>query len=80
MKLAAKPEDGISLRNIQDQQYVGDIAIGSPPQVLTVMFDTGSSIAYALTTRCTKGCPGRLEKFDPELSGTFVDYADRRQD
>jgi len=54
------------------------MAIGTPPQVLSVMFDTGSSIAYALTTRCKKGCPSRLEKFDPELSGTFVDYTDRR--
>lgn len=59
---------------------MGEIALGSPPQVLSVMFDTGSSIAYALTSRCQKGCPARLAKFDPELSGTFIDYPDRRQD
>lgn len=59
-KLANLPlndESGISLRNINNQQYVGDILVGTPPQVMTVMFDTGSSIMYTLTTRCSKGCP-----------------------
>ena len=56
------------------------MAIGTPPQPLTVMFDTGSSIMYALTSRCKKGCPKRLEKFDPELSGTFQDTPDKRQE
>ena len=79
-KLAQKFSDGVPLRNINNQQYVGEIALGTPPQVLSVMFDTGSSIAYALTSRCQKGCPARLAKFDPELSGTFIDYPDRRQD
>ena len=64
-------EDGITLKNINNQQYVGTISIGSPPQPLTVMFDTGSSIMYALTSKCKKGCPKRLEKFDPEISSTF---------
>lgn len=78
--VAQKVEDGISLKNINNQQFVGTVAVGSPPQPLTVMFDTGSSIMYALTSRCKKGCPKRLEKFDPELSGTFQDFADRRQE
>jgi len=44
------------------------------------MFDTGSSIMYALSSKCKKGCPQRLEKFDPDQSATFVDYGDKRQD
>lgn len=70
--------DGITLRNINNQQYVGDIMIGTPPQLMTVMFDTGSSIMYALTTRCSKGCPERLTKFDPEGSSSFQEFADKR--
>ena len=71
-------DDGIPLKNINNQQYVGTIAIGTPPQPLSVMFDTGSSIMYALTTRCQKGCLKRLEKFEPEASGTFQDFVDKR--
>ena len=43
------------------------------------MFDTGSSIMYALTSHCSKGCPKRLEKFDPTDSGTYSE-TDKRQD
>lgn len=44
------------------------------------MFDTGSSIAYALSTRCKRGCPERLTKFDPEASGSFVEFTEKRQE
>lgn len=43
------------------------------------MFDTGSSIMYALTSHCSKGCPKRLEKFDPSDSGSYTE-TDKRQD
>ena len=51
-----------------------------PPQSIQVMFDTGSSIMYALSTHCKKGCPEQLDRFDPEASGTFQSFADKRQD
>lgn len=54
--------------------------MGTPPQAMTVMFDTGSSIAYALSTRCKRGCPERLTKFDPESSGSFVEFTEKRQE
>lgn len=44
------------------------------------MFDTGSSIMYALSSLCKKGCPMGLEKFDMEKSGTYQSFADKRQD
>jgi hypothetical protein len=44
------------------------------------MFDTGSSLAYALSNKCEKGCPGRLTKFETDLSTSFVDYTDRRHE
>lgn len=72
--------EGITIRNINNQQYVGEITFGSPPQALSVMFDTGSSIIYALTSKCTKGCPGRLGKFLVENSGSFEDFTDKRQE
>ena len=54
--------------------------MGNPPQPITVMFDTGSSIAYALSTRCSRGCPARLTKFDPESSSTFEEETEKRQE
>lgn len=72
--------EGISLRNINNQQYVGEVLVGQPQQLMTVMFDTGSSIMYVLSTKCQKGCPGRLEKFDAEQSSTFEDFRAQRQE
>lgn len=74
----ANSADGIALRNINDQQYVGEILIGQPPQLMHVMFDTGSSIMYVLSTKCEKGCPARLEKYDAESSSTFEDFRANR--
>ena len=42
------------------------------------MFDTGSSIMYVLSTKCEKGCPARLEKYDAEQSSTFEDFRANR--
>jgi hypothetical protein len=44
------------------------------------MFDTGSSIIYAQTSRCKMGCPDRLSKFDPDQSSSFAETPDKRQD
>lgn len=35
---------------------------------------------YVLSTKCQKGCPGRLEKFDAEQSSTFEDFRAQRQE
>jgi hypothetical protein len=44
------------------------------------MFDTGSSIIYALTSKCQKGCPQRLPLFLVENSNTFQEDPEKRQD
>lgn len=48
--------------------------------MMTVMFDTGSSIMYVMSTKCKRGCPDRLEKFDQDNSGTFQYFQKQRQD
>ncbi|KAK7055773.1 pepsin A [Favolaschia claudopus] len=56
-----------------DLQWFGNITVGTPPQTLTVIFDTGSSLLALPSTLCDDGSCDHQTKFDPKASSTYVD-------
>jgi hypothetical protein len=50
-------------------QYIGELQVGTPPQTLTFVFDTGSSWLWLPSTNCT-ACHNSTQ-FDPFASTTF---------
>ncbi|RPD68610.1 acid protease [Lentinus tigrinus ALCF2SS1-7] len=53
-----------------DLQWFGNISVGTPPQDVSVVFDTGSTSLEFASTECTS-CV-QTPKFDPAKSSTFV--------
>ncbi|KAI0630375.1 acid protease [Trametes polyzona] len=53
-----------------DLQWFGNISVGTPPQDVSVVFDTGSQSLEFASTECTS-CT-QSNKFDPSKSQTFV--------
>ncbi|KZT08336.1 acid protease [Laetiporus sulphureus 93-53] len=57
--------------NGTDLQWFGNISVGTPPQTIPVVFDTGSSTLEFASTECGAACANQI-KFDPSLSSTYV--------
>lgn len=58
------------MKNFGDELWVGNISIGTPPALFTVVFDTGSSNLWIPSIECIfAGCKGK-HKYDPTKSST----------
>ncbi|KAI0092968.1 aspartic peptidase domain-containing protein [Irpex rosettiformis] len=61
--------------NRTDLQWIGNITVGTPPQTVNVVFDTGSFDLEVSSTLCGSACANQIQ-FDPTKSSTFVDHAE----
>ncbi|KAI0729009.1 aspartic peptidase domain-containing protein, partial [Irpex lacteus] len=58
--------------NRTDLQWIGNITVGTPPQTINVVFDTGSFDLEISSTKCGAACANQIQ-FDPSKSSTFID-------
>merc|ERR550539_1195978 len=65
----ASPEHSIVINDFQDAQYFGTISVGTPPQQLRVVYDTGSS---NLWVNKQTGFLSPHKHYDDTKSSTYV--------
>jgi hypothetical protein len=51
--------------------------MGTPPQKMRVMFDTGSALMYMATDKC-KNCPNDMSLFETSKSSTYTGSGNRQ--
>lgn len=66
-------EADIVLKNYENYNYVGTFFVGTPPQEMRVIFDTGSANIWLLSSLCPNQDIYALtnEVYDPDLSTSF---------
>jgi len=61
----------VSLTDVQDSEYFGEVDIGSPPQKFQVIYDTGSSNLWIPGKTCTN-CKTKAPRYESDKSSKYV--------
>jgi len=65
-----------SHKHAQQSEYYGQVSVGSPPQVFTVVFDTGSGNLLLPSQECVDEACTSHKRFDSGLSATALQVVD----
>ncbi|CDR97262.1 eukaryotic aspartyl protease family protein, putative [Babesia bigemina] len=63
------------LFNFENNQYFGEIEVGTPPSKFVVVFDTGSSQLWIPSKQCSSNGCARHRQFDSTQSSTYREPA-----
>jgi len=61
----------VSLTDVQDSEYFGEVSIGNPAQKFLVIYDTGSSNLWVPSKTCTN-CKKGTARYDSSKSSSFT--------
>ncbi|CXI77936.1 plasmepsin X [Plasmodium berghei] len=61
----------VPLQHLRDSQFVGKLLVGTPPQEIHPIFDTGSTNLWVVTTECKEDSCKKVHQYNPNKSKTF---------
>lgn len=64
----------VPLNHLRDSQFVGKLEVGTPPQTIQPIFDTGSTNLWVVTTSCKEKSCTKVNRYDPSKSSTFKKF------
>lgn len=70
-------QSAIRLKNYSNTQYIGQVSIGTPPQKLNVIFDTGSGNFFINSKLCNKPTCKSRKSYDHKDSKTYKKIGDK---
>jgi cathepsin D len=76
LELLETPMTTVELKNFANTQFVGSVGVGTPPQYLDVIFDTGSANFWVNSALCEEESCEKRAAYDHSKSRDFQELGD----